>query len=923
MTGAELAQRLDAKRNGRGWVANCPAHDDKTPSLGIDEAPDGRALVHCRAGCTQDAVLSALRARGLWAPEPGTNRKPTPTKTAPARKSGKVHLTLDDAARAACWAVGKATGEEWTETRRDIYKAAGGDPVAAVLRFDRADGATDADGKAIKSFRPLHAVAGGWALGDPPGLWPLFRLPEIVATDAALVFCEGEKAATAGAEIGLVTTATAHGAQAPAKTDFAPVAGRHCVIVPDNDGPGRRYGEAVAHLCHDAGAKSVRIVKLPGLPKKGDLADMPATTETAELVKRLAREAPAWEPTEAGGPSTEATGKPLVTLPAGDQSITDAGRTLGELLGRTQRFFNRGGAVMRLEHDTDGLPVLHDVKPAALASDFETVAFLCKPGKPGKDGKPKLEAATCPEQTAKLLQASAAFREILPPIHVLTRCPVLIERNGKLIQICGYDRESGTLAGGDPAENMPLADGVRLLCELVEDFRFATPADRARALAAIITPALVLGGLLRARAPVDLGEADASQSGKGFKVKLKTAVYGEAVKVITQQKSGGVGSLEEAFNAALIRGACFICLDNVRGKIDSPAFESFLTEDHYTARAAFIPNTDIDPRRVCIMFTSNKADVTTDLANRSSCVRILKQRDGYTFSSYPEGDILDHVRANQPQFLGAVFAVVQAWFDAGRPRTTETRHDFRPWAQTLDWITRNLLDAGPLLDGHRETQARMTNPVLNWLRDVALEVIRAQQGGVWLRAGDMVDLLAETGTETPGLPEHGDPTDPDTRKAAQQATGRKLGLCFRAGEVVCMDGMTIERREEYDPEGRYTVREYRFTAAAMESEPLAASAATKDKPHTEQTPELPLETPSCGYETPSCGYAAASPAANKTPVAANAADTYLKGQSFDQVEDNNTPYIPTMETISRIAATDAGDEPPELPLSIDIEEGEL
>jgi hypothetical protein len=54
----------------------------------------------------------------------------------------------------------------------------------------------------------------------------------------------------------------------------------------------------------------------------------------------------------------------------------------------------------------------------------------------------------------------------------------------------------------------------------------------------------------------------------------------------------------------------------------------------------------IDPRRVIVMLTSNKADLTIDLAKRSSCVRILKQPERYQFQTYEEGELLDHVRAN-------------------------------------------------------------------------------------------------------------------------------------------------------------------------------------------------------------------------------------------------------------------------------------
>jgi putative DNA primase/helicase len=63
---ASIAHELKAKRDGRGWMARCPAHDDRNPSFSIRQAED-RVLVHCFAGCSQDALIAALRARNLWA----------------------------------------------------------------------------------------------------------------------------------------------------------------------------------------------------------------------------------------------------------------------------------------------------------------------------------------------------------------------------------------------------------------------------------------------------------------------------------------------------------------------------------------------------------------------------------------------------------------------------------------------------------------------------------------------------------------------------------------------------------------------------------------------------------------------------------------------------------------------------------------
>jgi hypothetical protein len=55
-----LVERLHAKRSGKGWIAKCPAHDDRKPSLSIDEGSDGRALIRCHAGCDNTAILASL-----------------------------------------------------------------------------------------------------------------------------------------------------------------------------------------------------------------------------------------------------------------------------------------------------------------------------------------------------------------------------------------------------------------------------------------------------------------------------------------------------------------------------------------------------------------------------------------------------------------------------------------------------------------------------------------------------------------------------------------------------------------------------------------------------------------------------------------------------------------------------------------------
>jgi hypothetical protein len=90
-----LVERV--KKVPGGWLACCPSHDDRSPSLSVAEK-DGRILLHCHAGCTVEAILAALgrEKRDLFTDQGAPPHTP-PDVRAPLHTPG---CTLDQYAAA-------------------------------------------------------------------------------------------------------------------------------------------------------------------------------------------------------------------------------------------------------------------------------------------------------------------------------------------------------------------------------------------------------------------------------------------------------------------------------------------------------------------------------------------------------------------------------------------------------------------------------------------------------------------------------------------------------------------------------------------------------------------------------------------------------------------------------------------------------
>lgn len=238
---------LDCRPQGRAnqWQALCPTHPDRNPSLSIGQGQDGRALIHCHAGCDTDGILSAL---GMHAGDLFQTPRERPRPT--------------DDTWLPCHQRRGPTGHE--KTAEYPYRDPDGQLLYVVTRCAS---------KCFAQYRPDPTSRSGkrWSINDrttgrrlvPEGI--LYRLPEILAAlrqkpPPSIYIVEGEKDANTLWTAGYPATCNSGGAGKWTPNHAVWLAGADVLIVADRDATGAAHAQHVSATLQPY-ARSIEILE--------------------------------------------------------------------------------------------------------------------------------------------------------------------------------------------------------------------------------------------------------------------------------------------------------------------------------------------------------------------------------------------------------------------------------------------------------------------------------------------------------------------------------------------------------------------------------------------------------------------------------------------------------------------------------------
>jgi putative DNA primase/helicase len=332
-----------------------------------------------------------------------------------------------------------------------------------------------------------------------------------------------------------------------------------------------------------------------------------------------------------------------------------------------------------------------------------------------------------------------------------------------------YVPEPGLVVPDVPVNPTPseISAALKLITEeLLDDFPFASPGDRAGALAAGLTP--YVHPLINGPTPIMAFDAPKSRSGKGL---LMEALLAPACgrSWTTTPAPARAEEWHKQIVAALRPGPLVAAFDNVNSKINSGALASAVTAwPAITSRLLGLSENVRMPLPAVWAVTGNNLQASTEIAERSVRIRIDSgEENPGRRTGFRHPNLRRWFTERRGEIIAAWLTLAQAWIAAGRPVVDVPAFgSFEEWTEVVGSILA-FHDIDGLLSNRAEASDTMDDEQGGWREFMAYW---ARVGPLEQTASNLAAMAAND--DGPGCPV-------DLSSPIEKARATAIGVALR------------------------------------------------------------------------------------------------------------------------------------------------
>lgn len=382
------------------------------------------------------------------------------------------------------------------------------------------------------------------------------------------------------------------------------------------------------------------------------------------------------------------TGLPIMRADEGD--LGRAVEKVWSLLlasNRTPWLYRYAGIPTWVVPDDEGRPVAATLTEERLRHMLARLADWRRMNAKG-------ELVPAPPPTAVVKSVLATPDPGLPVLVGIVNTPVF-GRNGTLLTAPGYHPDARLLYVPAPGFDVPpvsarpttadVAAARELICdELLGDFPFVSPAERAHAVALLLLG--FLRGMVDGPTPLHLIEKPSPGTGATLMVDaIATILTGAGASVMTEGRDDD--EWRKRVTAKLRQVPTILLIDNLRLKLDSSAVAAALTAPFWEDRILGQSEMARLPIRCLWIATGNNPEFSNEMARRLVRIRLdANVERPWQRSDFRHPDLMTWVRANRARLVHACLTLCQAWIAEGRPRGTRAIGSYENWAHVLGGV---------------------------------------------------------------------------------------------------------------------------------------------------------------------------------------------------------------------------------------------